>query len=425
MLTPLDLPTAPVPVLEAVRVDTGVPSFVNAQQRRFFWQHAPEVLYSGAFRAGKSRIGCEKAYWLAKRYPGIPIGIFRKTAASLAASTERTLLHDVIPRSAIARSNRTERWYELANGSRIWLFGLDPDPVTGLPSKVGSVELGWAFVDEAAECTEADWVQVMGRLSWPGIGYHQIAAATNPAQPTHWLKRRFTPPTETRVYLHASTLDNPALPSDYVASALSMGSGYFRRRYIEGEWAAAEGAIWNLPDDQVRDEPGPWKRVVAGVDWGFVHAFACEVVGQSGSGRLAVLDEVYHKGETLARIIPALQYVRERHGVEMFYADPSEPAYISECRSAGLPMKEARNDVLPGLNAVSEAIAKGLTVAPSCAGLLGEIPGYTWQQNRLGLQEKPIEVNDDACDALRYAVFMLTQPQGGWGAVQGSAGGMA
>ena len=187
------------------------PMFVNPQQETFFNSAATEVLYSGAFRAGKSRIGCEKAYALAKRYPGIPIGIFRKTAASLAASTERTLLHDVIPRAEIVKSNRTERWYELANGSRIWLFGLDPDPITGLPSKVGSVELGWAFVDEAAECAEADWVMVKGRLSWPGIGYHQIAAATNPASPKHWLKMRFTPATQDRVYLHASTFDNPAL----------------------------------------------------------------------------------------------------------------------------------------------------------------------------------------------------------------------
>ena len=114
---------APTPVLEALRSELG-PRFVNPQQRAFMRSHAAELLYSGAFRAGKSRIGCEKAYELATRYPGIPIGIFRKTAASLAASTERTLLHDVMPRNAIVRSNKTERWYELANGSRIWLFGL-------------------------------------------------------------------------------------------------------------------------------------------------------------------------------------------------------------------------------------------------------------------------------------------------------------
>ena len=74
----------PRPALKAILRELE-PEFINRQQAAFFDCEAPEVLYSGAFRAGKSRIGCEKAYWLAKRYPGIPIGIFRKTAASLAA----------------------------------------------------------------------------------------------------------------------------------------------------------------------------------------------------------------------------------------------------------------------------------------------------------------------------------------------------
>src|ERR1700690_2792883 len=93
----------PRPALKAILRELE-PEFINRQQAAFFDCEAPEVLYSGAFRAGKSRIGCEKAYWLAKRYPGIPIGIFRKTASSLAQSTERTMLHDVIPRGAIVKS---------------------------------------------------------------------------------------------------------------------------------------------------------------------------------------------------------------------------------------------------------------------------------------------------------------------------------
>ena len=395
----------PTEMLRDARALFG-PAFVNEQQRTFMRSTASEVLYSGAFRAGKSRIGCEKAYALAKRYPGIPIGIFRKTAASLAASTERTLLHDVIPRSEIVKSNRTERWYELANGSRIWLFGLDPDPITGLPSKVGSVELGWAFVDEAAECAESDWVMVKGRLSWPGIGYHQIAAATNPASPKHWLKMRFTPGTQDRVYLHASTFDNPALPADYLADAASGADDYFKRRYVMGEWVGAEGVIWEFPDDQIQMREGPFKRVVAGVDWGFVHAFACEVIGQSGSGRLSVIREVYAKGALLRDIIPVLLEIQKAYPGIRFMADPSEPAYIAECIGAGLRMEAARNDVDAGIQAVSAAIHDGMTIDPSCDGLLGEMPGYTWMTDRAGgFKEKPIEINDDACDALRYGVI--------------------
>ena len=411
----------PRPVLEAVRAELG-PRFANPQQRAFFDSDAPEVLYSGAFRAGKSRIGCEKAYALALRHPGIPIGVFRKTAASLAASTERTLLHDVIPRGMIARSNRTERWYELANGSRIWMFGLDPDPITGLPSKVGSVELGWAFVDEAAECTEADWVMVKGRLSWPGIGYHQIAAATNPASPRHWLKRRFTPGTAERVYLHASTFDNPLLPADYLSAAAESADDFFKRRYVMGEWSGAEGVIWELPDAQVRPPAiTDFKRVVAGVDWGFVHAFACEVVGQSGSGRLSVVREVYARGALVRDIIPALQAVAADYPGVVFRADPSEPAYIAECRAAGLRMEAADNDVDAGLQAVTAAIHDGMTVDPSCAGLLGEVPGYTWMPDRSGgFRERPVEVDDDACDALRYAVMAFRPDRANpWAALAG------
>ena len=407
------LAEAPRPLLEALRAELG-PRYVHAQQKVFYRSEAPEVLYSGAFRAGKSRIGCEKAYWLAKRYPGIPIGIFRKTANSLAASTERTLLHDVIPRHEIVRSNRTERWYELANGSRIWLFGLDPDPITGLPSKVGSVELGWAFLDEAAEMTEADWIMVKGRLSWPGIPYRQLAAATNPASPAHWLKRRFTPPTPERVYLHASTLDNPMLPADYVAEAMGMAQGYFRSRYIEGEWVAAEGQIWMLPDAQIAAPfDQHWHRSIAGIDWGYQHAFACEVIVETSLGRRHVVDELYARGRTVTQLIPRLKELQARWGIDHFYADPSQPGYIVDCQAAGLPVSSATNDVLPGITAVSDEISRGMTVAPACAGLLSEMPGYVWAQTRgTGIaKDEPVKQNDDACDALRYAVMGL---HSGW-----------
>ena len=399
------LRSLPRPVLEALRAELG-PRFVNEQQRVFFDSQAPEVLYSGAFRAGKSRIGCEKAWYLARRYPGIPIGIFRKTKVSLEASTQWTLFHDVIPSSAIVRHNDTLRRYDLANGSIIRLFGLDADARTGIASSVGSVELGWAFCDEAAEMTEEDWTSVKGRLSWPGIPYHQIAAATNPAGPAHWLKRRFTPPGPTRVYLHASMFDNPTLPADYLAEHAAAPDDFRKRRYTYGEWVGAEGAIWNLPDDQIADAEGPFKAVAGSIDWGFVHAFAAEIIGQSGSGRLAVIDEVYERGRTLDEIIPALLDLQATHGVLAWFADPSEPAYILACQRAGLRVEEADNSLDPGLQAVTRAIAGGMTISPRCTGLLGEMPGYVWAKDRSGaFREHPVEINDDACNALRYGVM--------------------
>ena len=419
----MTLAQAPTPVLQALRASLA-PAWANDAQRAFFWSKAPEVLYSGAMGAGKSRILCEKAWDVATRYPGVTVGIFRKVAASLPHTTMRTFFRDVARTERIAARNRSEGWVELDNGSRIYFLGLDPDPITGVPSKVGSLDLGFAFVDEAVECAEADWTMLLGRLRDPRTPWHQLAAATNPGPPDHWLKRHFTPSTTERVYLHATPFDNRFAPSDYLDSLRRQDTGNaVSRRLIHGEWSAAEGVIWTLPEAQVEHRDGPFKRVVAGVDWGFVHAFACEVIGQTGSGRLSVIREVYAKGALLRDIIPVLLAIQAEHPHMMFYADPSEPAYIAECRQAGLRMIAANNDVNVGIQQVAVAITDGMTIDPTCAGLLSEMPGYTWAPTRLGgFHEKPIEVNDDACDALRYAVMaFVPDPANPWGRLAGKA----
>lgn len=418
----LALETAPPHLLEALRRQLR-PDFANDAQERFWKSQAPELLYSGAMGAGKSRILTEKAWRIARGYPGVTVGVFRKVAASLPATTYRTFQRDVLDPSQIAARNKTEGWLELHNGSRIYFLGLDPDPLTGVPSKVGSLDLGWAGVDEAVELTEGDWIMLLGRLRDPRIPWHQLAAATNPGPPNHWLKQRFAPGNERREYVHATAQDNRFLPADYQEAIASLPDNAIGRRLGKGEWVGAEGVIWSLPPEQVQYPIADYKRVIAGLDWGFVHAFACEVVGQTGSGSLAVIDEVYERGTTIDQIIPKLKAMQQHRGISVFYADPSEPAYISQCVAAGLNVVAANNSVHVGLTAVMKALKAGMTVSPACTGLLEEIPGYTWQTNRTGMQEKPIEVNDDACDALRYAVLALDPNVGAWGS--GGAWGVA
>src|SRR3972149_6457130 len=79
----------PPSVLRAIRAELG-PDYANEQQRGVFDSQSPELLYSGAMGAGKSRIGCEKVYYLALQYPGAQFAIVRKTRASLTATTQRT-----------------------------------------------------------------------------------------------------------------------------------------------------------------------------------------------------------------------------------------------------------------------------------------------------------------------------------------------
>lgn len=436
----LDAAGLGLPVLTAVRALLG-PSFASPEQEAFFDTEVREVLYSGWMGAGKSRILCEKAWWIADNYPGCTVGVFRKVAASLPATTLRTFLRDVAaPRAdRIARRNLSENWWELDNGSRIYFLGLDPDPVTGVPSKIGSLDLAWAGVDEAVECTEGDWIMLLGRLRDPRVPFHQIAAATNPAHPKHWLLLRFLEADPARLLLRASA--NRFLPDDYQAILDSLPDSAIGRRLGKGEWAAAEGVIWRVLDWQIKAPEWPAARTVAGIDWGFVHAFAAVVVGRSGTGRMSVRDELYRRNRGLDQLRDELADLAERNDVEAFYCDPSEPGNIEmlrrefaehkrlhqDCRLRAA-VEVAVNDVTPGIQAVDKAIREGMLFDPKCTSLLAEIPGYTWKpQKGGGFQEVPIDINDDACDALRYAVMAFEPNKANpWAALSGTrVGGVA
>lgn len=430
----------PTHVLQLIRSQLG-PSFASPEQEAFFDSEAREVLYSGWMGAGKSRILCEKAWWIADNYPGCTVGVFRKVAASLPATTMRTFLRDVAaPRAhRIAKRNMSENWWDLDNGSRIYFLGLDPDPITGVPSKIGSLDLAWAGVDEAVECNEGDWMMLLGRLRDPRVPFHQIAAATNPAHPKHWLLLRFLSDDPERVLLRAS--ENRFLPADYQAILDSLPDTAIGRRLGKGEWAAAEGAIWRVLDWQVKEADAPAARTVAGIDWGYVHAFAAVVVGRSSTGRLSVRDELVVRGRGLDQLAGQLADMAERQDVETFVCDPSEPGLIDQLRRLLVEHKrhhqdcklrasvtEATNDVLPGIQAVDKAIRDGMTFDPRCQQLLAEIPGYTWMPARGGgFQERPVEVGDDACDALRYAVMAFEPNKANpWAAMTASSvGGVA
>jgi predicted phage terminase large subunit-like protein len=429
----------PAPVLEAIRDELG-PRFANDQQRAFFTSQVGEVLYSGAFGAGKSRILCEKAYALGMRYPGAPIGIFRKVAASLAATTKLTFLRDVVPAGQIVRSNKTEGWYELANGSRFWFLGLDPDPVTGIPSKVGSLDLAFAFVDEAVEVTEADWMMLLGRLRFPNVPFHQIGAATNPADPSHWLKRRFDAPSTDRLMLHARTTDNRMLPLDY-RERMAAFSGLYGARYVQGQWISVAGPLWNL--DMIQPGQAPemfregkrvpdFQRIVVGVDPAATSAEGSDETGivVAGLGR----DGIGYVLDDRSCRLPPAQWAGQ---VVAAYRDFAADRIVAEVNNGGEMVETVIRAIgaTVAYSAVHASHGKRKRAEPVAAlyergkvrhsGDFGELTSQM-----VGFDPAKPNGHDDRVDALVWAMTELFRlDDQGWGAGaswgSGAAGAVA
>lgn len=252
---------------------------INASQGAFVASPAARCLFSGAFGAGKTIALCAKGLKLSLDYPKNYGLICRKVRATLGQTTLKTFLERVCPREPIADYNKSEGLVTLTNGSQILFGGLDD------PLKLGSLELGWAGIDEAIETNQDDWQMLEGRLRLPGMP-HQLFAATNPGPPSHYLYRMFWQEKKGEIY-QSSSYDNPALPEDY-KQRLSEFEGVYRDRYVLGLWKGLEGLVYSAFDDKIclipRFEIDKSWPVYVGHDFGLVNPAALFYAGSPATG---------------------------------------------------------------------------------------------------------------------------------------------
>ena len=208
---------------------------VLPKQMQFLTAPEREVLYSGAFGAGKSRALCWKLVTRAS-VPGAIELLVRKTNVALKRSTLKTLLESdgdlpaVLPAGAYTH-NKSMQTIRIHGGGEIMYFGLDD------PDKIGSTPATGVAIDEATELTEKDYTALRGRIRVKVKGLpRQIYSATNPGAPSHHLAQRFglasdcEAAPDTKV-ITTRTADNFFLPADYVAD-LNTFSGVARKRYV-------------------------------------------------------------------------------------------------------------------------------------------------------------------------------------------------
>ncbi len=259
---------------------------VNTQQAGFMASKSPRLLFSGAFGAGKTLALCAKALQLCQDYPGNFGFICRKVRATLAQTTLKTFTDLVCPKELIESYNKGEYLITLTNGSQILFGGLDD------PLKLGSLNLGFAGIDEAIETTEDDWKMLEGRLRLRNVP-HQIFAATNPGPPSHYLYLMFFKDKKGEVY-QAGSLDNTELPADY-RQRLGEFEGSYRKRYVEGLWVGMEGLVYSTFNEAIChiprfDIPKSW-LVYSGHDFGDANPAALFFAENPGTGDLFAFAE--------------------------------------------------------------------------------------------------------------------------------------
>ena len=381
------------------------------------------VALCGGIGSGKSYAGAIRTLTAAlgqigeKRVPTPNLGIV--TAATYPMLRDATFrVFREIARPFIADVNMSEFRVTLTNESEI-LFRSATNP-DGLR---GPTILYW-WGDEAALYGDMVWKIMIGRLRQ--FGMHGYAWPTTTPKGRNWLYQRFveTADEDYRI-IRASTRANPFLSEEYVASLEADYTGDFARQELEGDFVLFEGLIYlefQRDTHVVTEWPQSFKRVVAGVDWGYANPGVILVVGLDYDDRAWIIHEEYRRQTRIEEWATLAKQLASTYSIETFFCDPSEPDFIEAFAEQGCYAEGANNDVLPGIQEVKARLARRgdglprLLLTPDAANTIVEFGQYQWMETRDGVRDRPKKINDHAMDALRYACMGVAADDSyGWG----------
>ncbi|MFD8545022.1 PBSX family phage terminase large subunit [Streptomyces sp. NPDC059649] len=372
-------------------------------------------IWHGAVRSGKTIASL--LAWLLAVAEAPPSGLIIVVGRSL-QTIERNVfepLQDPSLFGPVAKQVRHTRGATTATvlGRTVHLIGAADARAEG---RLRGLTASLAYVDELTLLPEAFFVQLLARLSVPGA---RVLATTNPDSPRHWAKVGYLDRAHELDLCawHFRLDDNPSLSAAYVAALAAEYVGLWKRRMIDGAWVVAEGAVFDMYDEQqqVVDTLPPMRRHWLGIDYGTTNATSAVLLGLGTDDRLYACAEWRWDSRTAHRQLTDMQYsarirawLDEQDVVpEWTFIDPSAASFTVQMWNDGHPgIARANNDVLDGIRSTATALDSGLLlIHRSCSGLLDELPAYAWDPaaSERG-EDKPIKRDDHSVDALRYAV---------------------
>lgn len=281
--------------------------------------------------------------------------------------------------------------------------------------KIRGLTLNGAYMDEITLIPYDFFTMLLSRLSTEGAKFF---GTTNPDSPRHWLKVKYLDAPGLDLYHKQFLLDdNTTLPAEYVLNLKKEYTGVFYKRFILGEWIAAEGAIYPMFDPRlhVREQAPELGMTWIAVDYGHTNPTCFLRLGVGKDGHIWVVDEYYHQADKTGSKSPrqysadlvafAKKYNREPDCV---IVDPAAEGFMLQLREdSNLRIRAGHNAVLEGIQLVSSALdADLIRIHPRCRFLIDELQGYAWDAKAQERgEDKPVKTADHACDALRYGLM--------------------
>lgn len=343
--------------------------------------------------------------WSMARFDGQSFGICGKTVGALRRNVILPLgqwLGGVLE----IRENRSENKLVVtgSNGrvNTYFLFGGEDERAY---MRIQGVTLAGVLLDEVALMPRSFVEQACARCSVEGSKFWFNC---NPAGPEHWFYKTWIQnrTQKNALYLHFTMTDNPGLSRQVRRRYEALYTGAFYRRYVLGQWCAAEGLIYRFDRQRhIAKELPETGAYYISVDYGTQNPFSAGLWCVCPDKAVRV-KEYYYAGREKGAMHTDEEYYRELEKlagdkpVKQIVVDPSAASLIAVIRRHGrFSVRKARNEVLPGIQLVAALLRAGaLEVSPDCRDTIREFGLYCWQDSC----DAPRKEHDHAMDDIRY-----------------------
>ena len=362
------------------------------------------LLVGGAVRSGKSwSIGLSFALWIARQNEPCDAAIVGQSIETIMRNVGFDLLTMLQGMGLRAHLDRQVGTRIVVGPVNVWLIGANDAKAR---KRIQGSTLKGLVVEELTLLPRDFFWMAWSRLSVDGS---KMWASYNPEGPSHWAKREVVdlPDSFDAAVLLFFMRDNPTLSEKVIARYEASFTGHFRKRLIEGQWAAAQGACYPEWHTTTENEVpgGAWHLAL---DWAVSGTLAALAISAKGK-KAVVSDELYHVGRTdgLMNEVEVGDRIAAwwRHGPAFLWCDPATPATFKRIlRRHGFIVRQADNAVIPGIVTSAARLATGdVLVHTRCRKLAVELNGYVWDDVAADVgEDKPLKKADHGCDAFRY-----------------------
>lgn len=354
-------------------------------------------IFEGPVRAGKSFIGLLRWLEFCRSGPKGPLIIVGRTDKTIKRNIISPLQDIVGPDLQYSIGKGEVRLYNRI----MYVVGANDERAEG---KIRGSEFAGALVDEATLIPESFFKMLLSRLS---IADAKLFCSTNPDSPYHWLKTGFI---DREKELDAKVFsfnirDNPSLSEKYITELSREYQGLWHKRYIEGKWVLADGAVYDFFDEDIHVislPPGNAIYYFVGIDYGTTNPCVFGLFGYNPSLYPNIwLEKEYYFDSTSERKHKSdYDYVRDYmefsagFHVKSIYIDPSAASLKAEFIRNGITcLIDADNDVLSGIRFKSQLMTNGTyKVCSQCINTIKEYSQYVWDSKASERgEDKPVK----------------------------------